>query len=63
MRPEAFGLADCHAAYDAMSLRYSGQLAAALDPATSILSDKDQLIAADILALRYVVANTCPTPE
>jgi hypothetical protein len=42
--------------------RATGQLAAALDPAASILSDKDQLMVADILALRCVVTNPCPTP-
>ena len=53
MQPEAFDLADFRAVHEAMSLRYNAQLAAALDSATLILSDKDQLIVADILALRY----------
>ena len=53
MQPEAFDLADFRAVHEAMSLRYNAQLAAALNSATLILSDKDQLIVADILALRY----------
>jgi hypothetical protein len=63
MQPEAFDREDFHAAHEAMSLRYDGQLAAALGPAISILSDKDQLIVADILALRCVVMHPCPTPD
>ena len=63
MQTEAFDLADFHAAHEAMPLRYNAQLAAALDSATLILSDKGQLIVADILALRCVVTKPCPTPD